>query len=97
MKQDTTLDLQLNSSSPSPVSSSSIAPSFDATAFSMRVKAFCNKISLPAPIPIKLTPVNELEFLLSPPSPHIQLVFSQEEIQELIEICQGFAALDFSL
>lgn len=97
MKQDTTLSLNLNSSTLSLVASSSTVPCFDASAFSIKVKAFCSKISLPVQTPTALTPVDELKALISFYSTHIQPVSSQEEVQELHAICQGFAALDFSL
>lgn len=96
MKQDTILDLNLNSSSSSLMASPSTAPSFDASAFSLKVKAFCSKISLPVQPPIVLTPIDVLKTLLNPPSLYLQSTFSQEKVQELTEIHQGFVVLDSS-
>lgn len=96
MKQDATLDLNLNDSSSSLMASSSTASSFDRTVFISKVKAFCNKICLPVQSPIVLSPVDELAVLLDPPALCLKSTFSKEEAQELTEIHQGFATLNFS-
>ncbi|KAF7128179.1 hypothetical protein RHSIM_Rhsim11G0015300 [Rhododendron simsii] len=49
--------------------------------------SFCNRICLPVQPPVVLNPVNELTVLLNPPS-NLKPSFSQEETQELVEICQ---------
>ncbi|KAI8572180.1 hypothetical protein RHMOL_Rhmol01G0178300 [Rhododendron molle] len=94
--QDATLDLNLNGSSSSHMASSSTSPSFDVHAVSAKVKAFCHRICLPVQPSIVLSPVDELEVLLDPPASCLKPTFSKEEAQELIEIHQGFATLDFS-
>lgn len=96
LKQDTTLGLNLNSSSSSLVASPSTAPSFDTSVFSLKVKAFCDKICLLVQTPVMLTPLDELKVQLNPPSLNLKSTFSREEAQELSEIHQGFATLDFS-
>lgn len=76
--------------------SSSTIPPVDTSAFISKVKAFCNKVSLPVQTLVVLNPLDELKVLLNPPSPNLKSTFSQEEVQELIEIHQGFTTWDFS-
>ncbi|KAI8559384.1 hypothetical protein RHMOL_Rhmol04G0169400 [Rhododendron molle] len=95
VEKDATMDLNLNGFSFSLTTSSSTV-SFDVHAFSLKVKAFCDKICLPIQPPIVLNPMDELAVLLDPPSLCLKSTFSNEEVQELIEIHQGFDTLDFS-
>ncbi|KAG5565904.1 hypothetical protein RHGRI_001728 [Rhododendron griersonianum] len=93
--KDATLVLNLNDSDSSHIASSS-TDYFNVPAFSSKVKAFCDRICLPVQPPIVLSPMDELIVLLDPPASCLKSTFSKEEAQELIEIHQGFATLDFS-
>ncbi|KAG5566090.1 hypothetical protein RHGRI_001880 [Rhododendron griersonianum] len=74
----------------------SIPLEIHSSAATAHVKAFCNKVSLPVQTLVVLNPLDELKVLLNPSSPNLKSTFSQEEVQELIEIHQGFATWDFS-
>ncbi|KAI8534720.1 hypothetical protein RHMOL_Rhmol10G0118600 [Rhododendron molle] len=89
------LDLNLNGPSSSHMASSSTA-SFDVHAFSLKVKSFCDRICLSVQTPIMLSPMDELTVLLDPLASCTKSTFSNGEVQELIEIHQGFVILDFS-
>lgn len=78
------------------MASSSTAPSFDISVFSSKVKAFYNRICLPVQPPVVLNPMDELTVSLDPPASCLKSTFSKEEAQELAEIHQGFATLNFS-
>ncbi|KAG5553071.1 hypothetical protein RHGRI_011061 [Rhododendron griersonianum] len=77
--EDATLDLNLNSSSSSPIASSSTA-SFDVNAFGLKVKAFCDKLCLSIQTPAVLSPMDELAVLLDPPTSRLKSNFSNEEV-----------------
>ncbi|KAI8530534.1 hypothetical protein RHMOL_Rhmol11G0067100 [Rhododendron molle] len=62
-------------------------------------KATANMVmeeTMPSKTPIVLNPMDELVVLLDPPSSCLKSTFFNEEVQELIEIHQGFDTLDFS-
>ncbi|KAI8537677.1 hypothetical protein RHMOL_Rhmol09G0042700 [Rhododendron molle] len=70
--------------------------SFNVHAFGSKVKTFCDKLCLPIQTPVVLNPMDELGVLLDPPTLRLKSSFSNEEVQQLTEIHQGFAMLDFS-
>lgn len=75
MKQDATLELNLNDSNSAHMASSSTI-FFDVQAFSLKVKTLCDKICLPIHPPVILGPMDELAVLLDPPSSCIKPIFS---------------------